>query len=217
MRRSSWASATGSDRSAISTKRWMRSRSGSAGGASVAAAMCQGDVVVVRYADDTIVGFEHRHEAEQFLADLKARLAGFGLALHPDKTRLIEFGRCAIANRRTQGLGKPELFDLLGFTLLRDPSERLGLRAREEASPQANACQASRDQGAAHGHTPRRDREAGPLAPPGSAWLDGLLRGANERLGNLSIPASHDRTLARRADASKPKTSTYMDENEEDR
>src|SRR6202046_3037907 len=76
----------------------------------------RGDVVVVRYADDTIVGFEHRHEAEQFLADLKARLARFGLALHPDKTRLIEFGRCAIANRRTQGLGKPESFDFLGFT-----------------------------------------------------------------------------------------------------
>ena len=70
----------------------------------------------MRYADDTIVGFEHRHEAEQFLADLKARLARFGLALHPDKTRLIEFGRCAIANRRTQGLGKPKSFDFLGFT-----------------------------------------------------------------------------------------------------
>ena len=57
-----------------------------------------GDVIVVRYADDTIVGFEHRHEAEQFLTDLKARLARFGLTLHPDKTRLIEFGRSAIAN-----------------------------------------------------------------------------------------------------------------------
>src|SRR6201988_1855848 len=78
----------------------------------------RGDVIVVRYADDTIVGFEHRHEAEQFLADLKARLARFGLALHPDKTRLIEFGRCAIANRRTQGLGKPESFDFLGFSVL---------------------------------------------------------------------------------------------------
>src|SRR5271165_2727176 len=54
-----------------------------------------GDVIVVRYADDSIVGFEHRHEAEQFLADLKARLARFGLNLHPDKTRLIEFGRNA--------------------------------------------------------------------------------------------------------------------------
>ena len=75
-----------------------------------------GDVIVVRYADDTIVGFEHQHEAEQFLADLKARLARFSLTLHPDKTRLIEFGRSAIANRQARGLGKPESFDFLGFT-----------------------------------------------------------------------------------------------------
>ena len=75
-----------------------------------------GDVIVVRYADDTIVGFEHQHEAERFLADLKARLARFGLTLHPDKTRLIEFGRSAIANRRARGLGKPKSFDFLGFT-----------------------------------------------------------------------------------------------------
>ena len=74
-----------------------------------------GDVIVVRYADDAIVGFEHRHEAEQFLADLKARLARFGLNLHSDKTRLIEFGRYAIANRHARGLGKPETFDFLGF------------------------------------------------------------------------------------------------------
>jgi RNA-directed DNA polymerase len=74
-----------------------------------------GDVIVVRYADDSIVGFEHRHEAEQFLVDLKARLARFGLNLHPEKTRLIEFGRNAIANRRARGLGKPETFDFLGF------------------------------------------------------------------------------------------------------
>jgi hypothetical protein len=75
-----------------------------------------GDVIVVRYADDTIVGFEHRHEAERFLGDLAARLERFGLALHPDKTRLIEFGRHAIAARRSRGLGKPETFDFLGFT-----------------------------------------------------------------------------------------------------
>jgi len=73
-------------------------------------------VIVIRYADDTIVGFEHRHEAEQFLIDLKAQLARFGLTLHPDKTRLIEFGRFAIANRHARGLGKPESFDFLGFT-----------------------------------------------------------------------------------------------------
>jgi RNA-directed DNA polymerase len=75
-----------------------------------------GDVIIVRYADDTIVGFEHRHDAERFLADLSARLAKFGLELHPDKTRLIEFGRNAIADRRARGVGKPETFDFLGFT-----------------------------------------------------------------------------------------------------
>ena len=75
-----------------------------------------GGVIVVRYADDTIVGFEHQHEAEQFLADLKARLARFGLTLDPDKTRLIEFVRSAIANWRARGFGKLELFDFLGFT-----------------------------------------------------------------------------------------------------
>ena len=75
-----------------------------------------GDVIIVRYADDSIVGFEHHQEAEQFLADLKVRLARYGLNLHPDKTRLIEFGRHAIASRRAQGLGKPESFTFLGFT-----------------------------------------------------------------------------------------------------
>jgi RNA-directed DNA polymerase len=76
----------------------------------------KGDVIVVRYADDTIIGFEHQQDAERFLADLSARLAEFGLGLHPDKTRLIEFGRNAIANHRSRGLGKPKTFDFLGFT-----------------------------------------------------------------------------------------------------
>src|SRR6185312_9905283 len=74
-----------------------------------------GDVIVVRYADDMIIGFEHRHDAERFLTDLSARLTEFGLGLHPDKTRLIEFGRNALAHRRAHGLGKPETFDFLGF------------------------------------------------------------------------------------------------------
>ena len=75
-----------------------------------------GDVIVVRYADDFIVGFQHRHEAEQFLTELRERFARFGLELHPDKTRLIEFGRNADQNRRGRGEGKPETFDFLGFT-----------------------------------------------------------------------------------------------------
>jgi RNA-directed DNA polymerase len=76
----------------------------------------RGDIVVVRFADDFVVGFEHRKEAERFLAELRERFARFGLALHPDKTRLIEFGRHADRNRRGRGDGKPETFNFLGFT-----------------------------------------------------------------------------------------------------
>jgi group II intron reverse transcriptase/maturase len=77
-----------------------------------------GDVIIVRFADDFIVGFEHEQDAQRFLAELRERLAGFGLELHPDKTRLIEFGRFAAERRRARGLGKPETFDFLGFTHL---------------------------------------------------------------------------------------------------
>ncbi len=76
----------------------------------------RGDVILVRFADDFIVGFEHREEAEQFLTELRERFAKFGLTLHPDKTRLIEFGRFADRARRARGDGKPETFDFLGFT-----------------------------------------------------------------------------------------------------
>lgn len=75
-----------------------------------------GDVIVVRYADDIVMGFEHRHEAEECLAAWQARLNQFGLTLHPDKTRLLEFGRYAAERRKQRGKGKPETFDFLGFT-----------------------------------------------------------------------------------------------------
>jgi len=75
-----------------------------------------GHMIVVRYADDTVVGFQHRHEALKFLDDLKGRLAKFELSLHPEKTRLIEFGRFAAERRAKRGQRKPETFDFLGFT-----------------------------------------------------------------------------------------------------
>ncbi|MBV8410436.1 MAG: hypothetical protein JOY64_22610 [Alphaproteobacteria bacterium] len=75
-----------------------------------------GAVILVRYADDIVAGFEHRAEAERFMAGLRGRLGAFGLQLHPVKTRLLEFGRGAAAARRGRGLGKPETFDFLGFT-----------------------------------------------------------------------------------------------------
>jgi RNA-directed DNA polymerase len=78
--------------------------------------VARGDVIVVRYADDLVVGFESRAEAERFLEEFRERLAKFGLELHPEKTRLIEFGRFAASNRHRRGQGKPETFTFLGFT-----------------------------------------------------------------------------------------------------
>ncbi len=75
----------------------------------------QGEVVVVRYADNTIVGFQYQTDADRFLVHLRERLAKFGLELHPDKTRRIEFGRFAEENRKRREEGKPETFDFLGF------------------------------------------------------------------------------------------------------
>jgi len=83
-----------------------------------------GDMSIVRYADDFIVGFEHEGDARRFLDAMRERLREFSLSLHPDKTRLIEFGRCAAANRERRGLGKPETFNFLGFTFICGKSRR---------------------------------------------------------------------------------------------
>jgi RNA-directed DNA polymerase len=104
----------------------------------------RGEVIVVRWADDFIVGFEHRTDAEAFLEALQERLGRFGLELHPQKTRLLEFGRYAAERRRERGLPKPETFNFLGFThvcgrgrngrfrvIRRTMRERLGAKLRE--------------------------------------------------------------------------------------
>ena len=115
---------------------WSATQSGTAQGASVSPLLANvylhyvfdlwadqwrrrhahGDVVLVRYADDYVAGFERREDAERFLADLRGRLAQFGLELHPEKTRLIEFGRFAARDRARRGERKPETFTFLGFT-----------------------------------------------------------------------------------------------------
>ena len=78
--------------------------------------VAKGDVIVVRYADDLVVGFQYQKDAERFLQEFRERLAKFGLELHADKTRLIEFGRFAARDRKKRGEGKPETFTFLGFT-----------------------------------------------------------------------------------------------------
>jgi group II intron reverse transcriptase/maturase len=78
--------------------------------------VARGEVIIVRFADDFVLGFEDYQDACRFLHDLRERFAKFGLELHPGKTRLIEFGRFAAANRQKRGAGKPETFEFLGFT-----------------------------------------------------------------------------------------------------
>jgi group II intron reverse transcriptase/maturase len=92
--------------------RWWRNR------------FARGDMIVVRFADDVIAGFEFEDDARRFLADLRDRFARFGLELHPDKTRLIEFGRFAARNRSRRGAGRPETFSFLGFTHICARSQR---------------------------------------------------------------------------------------------
>ena len=77
-----------------------------------------GDMIFVRYADDFIVGFQHESDARRFLDEMRERLRKFALSLHPEKTRLIEFGRFAAERRQRRGLGKPETFNFLGFTFI---------------------------------------------------------------------------------------------------
>jgi len=85
-----------------------------------------GDVIIVRYADDAVLGFQQQQDAEQFLEQLRERLRKFGLELHPEKTRLIEFGRYATERRKKRGEGKPETFNFLGFTHICGTSQPKG-------------------------------------------------------------------------------------------
>jgi len=77
-----------------------------------------GDMIIVRYADDFIIGFQHESDARRFLDEMRERLGRFALSLHPEKTRLIEFGRFAAERRKRRGLGKPDTFNFLGFTFI---------------------------------------------------------------------------------------------------
>ena len=92
-----------------------------------------GDMIMVRYADDTVVGFQHESDARRFRDAMHERLREFSLSLHPDKTRLIEFGRHAAQNREKRGLGKPETFKFLGFMLICGKSRRGDFQIRRRS------------------------------------------------------------------------------------
>ena len=92
-----------------------------------------GQVILVRYADDIVCGFEHEADAQRFRADLQQRIKQFALSLHPDKTRLIEFGRFAAKDRTRRGLGKPETFNFLGFTHICGRSRKGGFQLKRKS------------------------------------------------------------------------------------
>ncbi len=129
-----------------------------------------GDVIIVRFADDFIAGFEHQADAQRFLADLRERFAKFGLDLHEGKTRLIEFGRHAARRRTARGLGKPETFDFLGFTHICGKSRdgRFGLRRVTISKRMRAKLHELKDELMRRRHQP---------VPEQGRWLGSVVRG----------------------------------------
>src|SRR6266571_4099177 len=130
----------------------------------------RGDVIIVRFADDFTVGFEHREDAERFLAELRSRFAKFGLELHPGKTRLIEFGRHAARDRAARGEGRPETFAFLGFTHICATSKtgRFWVRRKTDSKRMRAKLMTVKDQ--------FRRRRYLPLPDQGK-WLASVVRG----------------------------------------
>jgi group II intron reverse transcriptase/maturase len=146
----------------------------------------RGDVIIVRWADDFIVGFEYEDDARRFLDELRDRFAKFGLELHPDKTRLIEFGRRADRDRQVRGLGKPDTFDFLGFTHIcaRARNGRFWVRRITIKKRMRAKLRAVNDQLKARRHQPIPDQ---------GRWLASVVRG---HLAYYAVPGNTDAVSA---------------------
>ena len=147
-----------------------------------------GDVIVVRYADDFVLGFERREEAERFLRDLRVRLGRFGLELHSEKTRLVEFGRFATERRQARGEGRhPETFDFLGFTHYCGKTRRgkFLLHRKSMAKRFRATLKAVKDRLRANRHWPIREQGAW-LRRVVQGWLNyHAVPGNSKRLGQF--------------------------------
>jgi group II intron reverse transcriptase/maturase len=130
----------------------------------------RGDVIVVRYADDFLVGFQWKSDADRFYAELRERLRKFALELHPDKTRLIRFGRFAAKNRTQRGEGKPETFDFLGFTHICGKTSAGGFTLRRRTM-------AKRMRAKLHEVRLELQRRRHYPIPEQGAWLAAVVRG----------------------------------------
>jgi RNA-directed DNA polymerase len=152
-----------------------------------------GEVIIVRFADDFVAGFEHKADAERFLADLKERFLKFGLELQPDKTRLIEFGRNAARDRKARGEGKPETFDFLGFTHMcgKNNSGGYWLRRKTISKRMRAKLAEVKDQIKRRRHLP---------VPEQGKWLRSVVRG---HLNYYAVPGNTDTVQAFRREVTK--------------
>ena len=164
----------------------------------------RGDVILSRFADDYVAGFEHREDAERFLTDLRDRFAGFGLELHPEKTRLIEFGRFAAENRARRGDRKPETFEYLGFTHMCAKTRNGRFKLKRVTSKKKMRAKLTsvkdRDQATLASLDPRTRTLA--CQRPGRPLS--LLRRARQHPSVASVPRSGHPALAQGATASQP-------------
>jgi hypothetical protein len=155
-----------------------------------------GDMIIVRYADDVVVGFEHENDARRFWSAMRERLQEFSLSLHPEKTRLIEFGRRAAANRKRCGLGKPETFDFLGFTLICGTSRRGKFLLKRRSRSDRMKAKLKEVGGQLRSADAPADPGTRGLAGAGRHWLHRLPRGPDELGCAGCLPERGHRTLA---------------------
>jgi group II intron reverse transcriptase/maturase len=136
----------------------------------------RGQVVIVRFADDFVMGFEHRADAERFREELGARLRKFGLVIHPEKTRLVEFGRYAAERRQRHGKGKPETFRFLGFVHICATDRRGRYAIRRITDPK-------RMRRKLHELSEELERRRHDPVPEQGKWLQSVIRGFDQYHG----------------------------------
>jgi hypothetical protein len=176
----------------VENEDWVEAKEGTAQGASISPLLANvylhyvfdlwadqwrgrhasGDVILTRFADDFVMGFQYREDAERFLADLHRRLAEFGLELHPEKTRLIEFGRFAARDRARRGDPKPDTFDFLGLTHICEKSRtgRFKLKRSTNKKKMRAKLKSVKAEMRKRAHLP---------IPEQGAWLASVLDGHN--------------------------------------
>ena len=153
----------------------------------------RGEMIVVRFADDAVAGFEHRDDAERFLADLRERFVEFNLELAEEKTRLIEFGRFAARNRKNRGFSKPETFDFLGFTHACGKTRKTGRFALKRVTSKKRLRAKLREV-----KTELMQRRHDPI-PDQGRWLASVVRGHSNYYavpGNIdAVAAFHNQAV----------------------